>query len=179
LQGQLIAGSIRTGSCALGMCAQWLVFALLTLGLATGADARSQTAQISLSLGCSAPSPPSGTEELDELEVRRIKHEWSAEDSIQWVKRLRPGVDVVFAEPDTRTIEMSVRVPSIKDTMHVAVMGSGRFVVAPTPCIANSRAQCRYKWKLDNEHGKRVDPGMYSIFLTRKDAATVIYAIVR
>jgi hypothetical protein len=158
-----------------------ILLSLLSFMLASTSDARPAVARASVVLNDAQARRPSSTEEIGVLEDRRITHTWSEAESSAWLKGLRPGVDVVWTEAHTRRVELTVSVAGLDDTLNVGVLGTDGVVRAWTPLVANLHVQCQYKWDMKDDSGKRVEPGLYSIYLrlVRRNVGKILYVVVR
>lgn len=155
-----------------------LFLSLLSFMFVGIGEARAAVARVSVVLDEDRTHALGTTREIGVLEDRRLTHTWSEAESTAWLKGLRPGVDVVWTKPHTRAVVLNISAPGMDDTLRAGVLGTDGMVRTWAPLVADARAQCQYSWNMKDDCGKRVEPGLYSIYLRRRNVGKILYIVV-
>jgi hypothetical protein len=123
------------------------------------------------------PQKRTGTEEIGKLTEQRFLREWSAEDSTRWVRELKPREEIAWTRSGTRAVVIDVVVPRSDDSVSASVGGNFGLVKRAVPIVAK-QGERRFTWNLKDDLGRRVQPGLYSVYFVVRNFVRIFYVVV-
>ena len=155
------------------------LLSVLPVLVASPAEPRRAVLDVHLTLVDPKTYAPSGHEELGLCEEKRLSGNFTKADSIRWLSKLTPGVQIAWTDPSTHAVDFTLTARCTADTINAGITWTYGIVRQEVPIVASHRGKYRYRWNLDDDEGTRVGPGVYCLDFVRRGTTTPFYVVVR
>jgi len=119
-----------------------------------------------------------GNEEIGEWTLMRWKGDMTSQDSLDWLRSMTPGTEIVWVNRKCKGLELQVDLPTPFDTLIADVIKDTTVVRSFGMILPDVHGVCRFKWDLKSAAKRQVEPGVYELGLGTGDITTEFFIVV-